>query len=57
MWLCYRDTSFTMEAKKLLDWDGASALSGAELQKTIDKTVTQPPNVVKRIKEILQESS
>jgi hypothetical protein len=50
------DPAFMTEAKKLLDWDGASHLSGAELQKRIDKTVTQPPEVIKRIKEILKES-
>jgi tripartite-type tricarboxylate transporter receptor subunit TctC len=50
------DLSFLTEAKKLVDWDGASYLSGAELQKKIDKTVTQPPEVIKRIKDILKES-
>jgi hypothetical protein len=50
------DPAFMTEAKKLLDWDGASLLSGAELQKRIDETVTQPPEVIKRIKEILKES-
>jgi len=48
-----RDPNFMMEAKKLLDWDGKTYLSGAELQKKIEKTVTQPPEIIKRIKQIL----
>jgi hypothetical protein len=48
------DLNFIAEAKKLLDWDSTSYLSGVELQKRIEKTVTQPPDVIKRIKEILQ---
>lgn len=51
------DVNFLTEAKKLIDWDGTSYLSGAELQKKIEKTVTQPADVVKRIKDILKESS
>jgi tripartite-type tricarboxylate transporter receptor subunit TctC len=51
------DANFIGEAKKLVDWDGASNLSGAELQKKIVETVTQPPAVIKGIKEILKESS
>ena len=47
------DPEFTAEAKKLVDWDGKSYLGGADLQKKIDKTVTQPPEIIKRIKEIL----
>jgi len=50
------DVNFVSEAKKLLDWDGASFLSGADLQKRIEKTVTQPPEVINRIKQILKES-
>jgi tripartite-type tricarboxylate transporter receptor subunit TctC len=50
------DPNFIAEAKKLVDWDGSSSLSGAELQKKIETTVTQPPEVIKRIKEILKES-
>ena len=50
------DTGFQQEAKKLVDWDGASYFSGADLQKKIEKTVTQPPDVIKRIKDILKES-
>ena len=50
------DPNFVAEAKKLVDWDGSSYLSGAELQKKIETTVTQPPEVIKRIKEILKES-
>ncbi|HWP58890.1 MAG TPA: tripartite tricarboxylate transporter substrate-binding protein [Candidatus Acidoferrales bacterium] len=47
------DPEFGAEAKKLVDWDG-SYLTGEQLQAKIDKTVTQPPEVIKRIKEILQ---
>jgi hypothetical protein len=46
---------FLTEAKKLVDWDGASYLSGIELQKKIDKTVSQPTDVIKRIKDILKD--
>ena len=51
-----KDTEFAAEAKKLLDWDGTTYLSGEQLQKKIDATVTQPPEVIKRVKEILEES-
>ena len=51
-----KDSEFTAEAKKLLDWDGKTYLSGEQLQQKIDATVTQPPEVIKRIKEILEES-
>lgn len=51
------DVNFLTEAKKLIDWDGAIYLNGADLQKKIEKTVTQPPEVIKRIKEILKEST
>jgi tripartite-type tricarboxylate transporter receptor subunit TctC len=51
-----KDTDFVAEAKKLVDWDGQTFLSGEELQKKIDVTVTQPPDVIKRVKEILEES-
>jgi tripartite-type tricarboxylate transporter receptor subunit TctC len=47
------DPGFAAEGKKLVDWDG-SYLNGEQLQKRIDATVTQPPDVIKRIKEILQ---
>src|SRR6266568_426140 len=46
-----KDTEFAAEAKKLLDWDGTTYLSGEQLQKKIDATVTQPPEVIKRVKE------
>lgn len=49
------DPGFMTEAKKLVDWDGTSYLSGADLQKKIDKTVSQPADVIKRIKDILKE--
>jgi len=51
-----KDAEFAAEAKKLLDWDGTTFLSGEQLQKKIDTTVTQPPEVIKRVKEILEES-
>ncbi|MGH7810781.1 MAG: hypothetical protein ACREP5_10945, partial [Candidatus Binatia bacterium] len=51
-----KDSDFAAEAKKLLDWDGATYLSGEQLQKKIIDTVTQPQDVIKRIKEILAES-
>jgi tripartite-type tricarboxylate transporter receptor subunit TctC len=50
------DASFITEAKKLVDWDGASHLGGVDLQKKIDTTVSQPPDVIKRIKDILKDS-
>jgi tripartite-type tricarboxylate transporter receptor subunit TctC len=51
-----KDGEFTVEAKKLLDWDGRTYLSGGQLQKKIDATVSQPPEVIKRVKEVLEES-
>ena len=51
-----KDAEFTAEAKKLLDWDGRTYLSGGQLQKKIEATVTQPPEVIKRVKEVLEES-
>jgi len=51
-----KDPEFAAEAKKLLDWDGTTYLSGEQLQKKIDATVTQQPDVIKRVKEILEES-
>ncbi len=51
------DANFMLEAKKLVDWDGTSHLSGVELQTKIEKTITQPPGVIKRIKDVLKESS
>lgn len=51
-----KDTEFAAEAKKLLDWDGTTFLSGEQLQKKIDATVSQPPEVIKRVKDILEES-
>ena len=47
---------FAAEAKKLLDWDGMTFLSGEQLQRKIEATVTQPPDVIKRIKEVLEGS-
>jgi tripartite-type tricarboxylate transporter receptor subunit TctC len=51
-----KDGEFSAEAKKLLDWDGRTYLSGGQLQKKIEATVTQPPEVIKRVKEVLEES-
>jgi tripartite-type tricarboxylate transporter receptor subunit TctC len=51
-----KDGEFAADAKKLLDWDGATFLSGEQLQKKMTATVTQPAEVIKRIKEILAES-
>jgi tripartite-type tricarboxylate transporter receptor subunit TctC len=51
-----KDPDFVAEAKKLLDWDGTTFLSGEDLRKKIEVTVTQPPDVIKRIKEVLEET-
>lgn len=51
-----RDPEFAGDAKKLLDWDGATSLSGAQLQKKMIDTITQPAGVVKQVKEVLAES-
>lgn len=51
-----KDGEFAADAKKLLDWDGATYLSGEQLQKKMIGTITQPPEVIKRVKEILAES-
>jgi tripartite-type tricarboxylate transporter receptor subunit TctC len=50
-----RDKDFAGEAKKLLDWEGKTFLTGGQLQKKIEATVTQPPDVIKEIKDILLE--
>jgi len=50
-----KDAEFAAEAKKLVDWDGATYLSGEQLQKKMIATVTQPLEVIKRVKEILAE--
>jgi hypothetical protein len=51
-----KDPEFAADAKKLLDWDGATSLSGEQLQKKLIDTVTQPPEALKRVKEILAKS-
>jgi tripartite-type tricarboxylate transporter receptor subunit TctC len=51
-----KDKEFAAEAKNTLDWDGSSYMSGEQLQKKIETTMNQPPDVIKRIKEILTES-
>ena len=51
-----KDGEFAAEAKKLLDWDGKTYMSGEQLQRKLEATVTQPPEVIKRVKEVLEES-
>jgi tripartite-type tricarboxylate transporter receptor subunit TctC len=51
-----KDKEFATEAKTLLDWDGNSHMTGEQLQKTIEATMNQPPEVIQKIKEILAES-
>jgi tripartite-type tricarboxylate transporter receptor subunit TctC len=48
-----KNAEFSAEAKKLLDWDGRTYLGGEQLQKKLIDTVTQPPEVLKRVKGIL----
>lgn len=50
-----KDPEFLAEAKKQLDWDGTTFLTGEEMRKKIEATVTQPPAVIKRVKEVLAE--
>ena len=52
----WQDAEFAAEAKKLTDWDGRWHLTGEQLQKKMETTISQPPDVIKRIKEILEES-
>ena len=52
----WHDAEFAAEAKKLTDWDGRWYLSGEQLQRKMETTITQPPDVIKRIREILAES-
>jgi tripartite-type tricarboxylate transporter receptor subunit TctC len=51
-----KDAEFAAEAKKLLDWDGKTYLGGEQLQKKMIATITQSPEVIKRMREILAES-
>jgi tripartite-type tricarboxylate transporter receptor subunit TctC len=51
-----KDPEFAADAKKLLDWDGTTSLDGEQLQKKLIDTVSQPPEVLKQVKEILAES-
>ena len=53
-WVERPDADFTAEAKKLLDWDGKTYLSGGQLQRKLIDTITQPPEILKRVKEILE---
>ncbi|MGH7886437.1 MAG: Bug family tripartite tricarboxylate transporter substrate binding protein [Candidatus Binatia bacterium] len=50
-----KDPEFAAEAKKLLDWNGVSWLTGEQLQKRIADSINQPLDVIKRIKQILEE--
>ena len=52
----WQDPEFAAEAKKLTDWDGRWFLTGEQLQKKMETTINQPPDVSKRIKEFLEES-
>jgi len=52
----WQDPEFAAEAKKLTDWDGRWFLTGEQLQKKMETTINQPPDVIKRIKEFLEES-
>jgi tripartite-type tricarboxylate transporter receptor subunit TctC len=49
-----KDSEFAAEGRRLLDWDGTTYLSGEQLHKKIEATVTQPPDVLKRVKEVLE---
>jgi len=51
-----KDPEFAAEAKKLLDWDGMTFLSGEQLQRKFEANVIQPPDVIKRVKEVLEKS-
>jgi tripartite-type tricarboxylate transporter receptor subunit TctC len=51
-----KDKEFAAEGRKLLDWDEISHMTGEQLQQKIERTMNQPPEVIKRIKEILSES-
>jgi len=50
-----KDAEFTAEARKLLDWDGSSHMTGEQLQRKIAETMNRPADVIKRIKEILTQ--
>jgi tripartite-type tricarboxylate transporter receptor subunit TctC len=51
-----KDKDFAAESKNALDWDGSSQMTGEQLQKRIETAMNQPPDIIKRIKEILTES-
>lgn len=51
-----KDPEFAADTKKQLDWDGMTFLSGEQLQRKIEATVTQPPDVIEKVKEVLAES-
>jgi hypothetical protein len=50
-----KDGKFAAKAKKLLDWDGVSHLNGEQLQKRIADSASRPPDVIKRIKQIIED--
>ena len=52
----WQDPEFAAEAKKLTDWDARWFLTGEQLPKKMETTINQPPDVIKRIKEFLEES-
>jgi tripartite-type tricarboxylate transporter receptor subunit TctC len=50
-----KDPEFVAEAKKQLDWDGGTFLTGEQMRQKLEVTITQPPEVIKRVKEVLAE--
>lgn len=50
-----KDPEFITEARKQLDWDGSTFLTGEQMRQKIEATVTQPAAVIKRVKELLAE--
>ena len=50
-----KDAEFVAEAKKQLDWDGGTFLTGEQMRQKLEVTITQPPEVIKRVKEVLAE--
>ena len=50
-----KDIEFAAEAK-LLDWDGTTYLSGEQLPEEDRRDGYPAPEIIKRVKEILEES-
>ena len=50
------DARFLAQAKDLVGLGRREFLTGADLQKRVETTVSQPPEITKRIKEILKET-